>query len=113
MPLFQQRLLRHNGQLAAANRRCFQPLAELGLNLVSSPGSAKAGVLVRLAQAWRFLGALAVLVGDLASDLVRHAADDLAEILGVLSLAIGSGAGHAAPRSGDGPRRRCGAEHRK
>ena len=65
----QQRVLAHNDQHAAANRQRFRAAGVRVLNLLSSPGSGKTALLERLAQAGAPAEAMAVLVGDLATDL--------------------------------------------
>ncbi|MFM8278494.1 MAG: hydrogenase nickel incorporation protein HypB [Cyanobium sp.] len=64
-----QRLLQHNDQLAAINRRRFQAAGVRVFNLLSSPGSGKTALLERLARDGGPDGAMAALVGDLATDL--------------------------------------------
>ncbi|MFN6133950.1 MAG: hydrogenase nickel incorporation protein HypB [Synechococcaceae cyanobacterium] len=65
----EQRLLRHNDQLAAANRLRFQAAGLRAVNLLSSPGSGKTALLECLAQHQAPQGSMAALVGDLATDL--------------------------------------------
>ncbi len=60
------RLLAHNDVQAAANRQRFAAAGVKVVNLLASPGSGKTALLERLAQAAR--GAMAVIVGDLATD---------------------------------------------
>ncbi|MFZ0407878.1 MAG: hydrogenase nickel incorporation protein HypB [Cyanobium sp.] len=60
------RLLAHNEAQAALNRRRFAAAGVTVVNLLSSPGSGKTALLERLAKAGR--GAMAVIVGDLATD---------------------------------------------
>lgn len=70
----EQRLLAHNDQHAAANRRRFRQAGVRVVNLLSSPGSGKTSLLEALAAATRTGqgdgGSLrmAALVGDLATD---------------------------------------------
>ena len=64
-----RRLLEHNDAHAAANRARFDAAGVRVLNLLSSPGSGKTALLERLARDWTDCGAMAVLVGDLATDL--------------------------------------------
>ena len=64
-----RRLLEHNDAHAAANRERFGRAGVRVLNLISSPGSGKTALLERLARDWPDAGAMAVLVGDLATDL--------------------------------------------
>ena len=65
----EQPLLAHNDALAAANRERFDRSGVRALNLLSSPGSGKTALLERLAAEQPNSGAMAVLVGDLATDL--------------------------------------------
>ena len=65
----QQRVLAHNDQHAAANRERFRAAGVRVLNLLSSPGSGKTALLERLARDREPDQAMAVLVGDLATDL--------------------------------------------
>jgi hydrogenase nickel incorporation protein HypB len=65
----EQHLLAHNDALAAANRDRFDRAGVQALNLLSSPGSGKTALLERLAAEQPSAGAMAVLVGDLATDL--------------------------------------------
>lgn len=65
----QQRILAHNDQHAAANRKRFRAAGVRVLNLLSSPGSGKTALLERLARDREHGQAMAVLVGDLATDL--------------------------------------------
>ena len=65
----EQSLLEHNDQLAALNRRRFGDAGVRVINVLSSPGSGKTSLLQRLARDWRPAGAMAALVGDLATDL--------------------------------------------
>jgi hydrogenase nickel incorporation protein HypB len=60
------RLLAHNEAYAAVNRQRFAAAGVKVVNLLASPGSGKTALLERLAQAAR--GAMAVIVGDLATD---------------------------------------------
>ena len=60
------RLLAHNEAHAAVNRQRFAAAGVKVVNLLASPGSGKTALLERLAQAAR--GAMAVIVGDLATD---------------------------------------------
>jgi hydrogenase nickel incorporation protein HypB len=64
-----QRVLAHNDAHAAANRQRFRAADVRVLNLLSSPGSGKTALLERLAGEVGTAGAMAVLVGDLATDL--------------------------------------------
>jgi hydrogenase nickel incorporation protein HypB len=64
-----RRLLEHNDAHAAANRQRFRSAGVRTLNLLSSPGSGKTALLERLASDWSPKEAMAVLVGDLATDL--------------------------------------------
>ena len=61
-----ERLLAHNDAHAAVNRQRFAAAGVRVVNLLSSPGSGKTALLERLAGAAR--GAMAVIVGDLATD---------------------------------------------
>jgi len=66
------RLLEHNDTLAATNRERFHNAGVRVLNLLSSPGSGKTALLERLAAAppqSALPGRMAVLVGDLATNL--------------------------------------------
>lgn len=65
----EQHLLAHNDALAATNRDRFDRSGVRALNLLSSPGSGKTALLERLAAEQPRAGAMAVLVGDLATDL--------------------------------------------
>ena len=65
----QQRVLAHNDRHAARNRQRFQAAGVRVVNLLSSPGSGKTALLERLAQERGEAEAMAVLVGDLATDL--------------------------------------------
>jgi hydrogenase nickel incorporation protein HypB len=67
--ILRQRVLAHNDSHAAANRQRFRTAGLGAVNLLSSPGSGKTALLERLAQDWGEAGAMAVLVGDLATDL--------------------------------------------
>jgi hydrogenase nickel incorporation protein HypB len=67
--ILRQRVLAHNDSHAAANRQRFRTAGLGVVNLLSSPGSGKTALLERLAQGWGEAGAMAVLVGDLATDL--------------------------------------------
>jgi hydrogenase nickel incorporation protein HypB len=67
--ILRQRVLAHNDSHAAANRQRFRTAGLGAVNLLSSPGSGKTALLERLAQGWGEAGAMAVLVGDLATDL--------------------------------------------
>jgi hydrogenase nickel incorporation protein HypB len=67
--ILRQRVLAHNDSHAAANRQRFRAAGLGTVNLLSSPGSGKTALLERLAQDWGEAGAMAVLVGDLATDL--------------------------------------------
>jgi len=60
------RLLAHNDAHAAVNRQRFAEARVTVVNLLSSPGSGKTALLERLARSSR--GAMAVIVGDLATD---------------------------------------------
>ena len=64
-----QRVLAHNDSHAAANRQRFRAAGLGAVNVLSSPGSGKTALLERLAQDWGETEAMAVLVGDLATDL--------------------------------------------
>ena len=64
-----QRVLAHNDSHAITNRQRFQAAGVRVLNLLSSPGSGKTALLERLARDWGEAEAMAVLVGDLATDL--------------------------------------------
>ncbi len=64
-----QRVLAHNDSHAITNRQRFQAAGVRVLNLLSSPGSGKTALLERLASDWGEAEAMAVLVGDLATDL--------------------------------------------
>jgi hydrogenase nickel incorporation protein HypB len=64
-----RRLLEHNDAHAAANRERFVAAGVRAVNLLSSPGSGKTALLERLATDWVDAGPMAVLVGDLATDL--------------------------------------------
>lgn len=64
-----QRVLAHNDEHAAANRQRFREAGVRVLNLLSSPGSGKTALLERLARDRAPGHAMAVLVGDLATDL--------------------------------------------
>ncbi|MEB3256159.1 MAG: hydrogenase nickel incorporation protein HypB [Synechococcaceae cyanobacterium] len=64
-----RRLLEHNEAHAATNRQRFHHAGVRVLNLLSSPGSGKTALLERLARDWGPQEAMAVLVGDLATDL--------------------------------------------
>ncbi len=60
------RLLAHNDAHAAVNRQRFAEAGVTVVNLLSSPGSGKTALLEQLARSSR--GAMAVIVGDLATD---------------------------------------------
>ena len=62
-------LLSRNDHLAAHNREHFQAAGVRVVNLLSSPGSGKTALLERLALEGGEAAAMAVLVGDLATDL--------------------------------------------
>jgi hydrogenase nickel incorporation protein HypB len=64
-----QRVLAHNDSHALTNRQRFQAAGVRVLNLLSSPGSGKTALLERLARDWGEAETMAVLVGDLATDL--------------------------------------------
>ena len=64
-----QRVLAHNDSHAATNRQRFRAAGVRVLNLLSSPGSGKTALLERLASDWGEPETMAVLVGDLATDL--------------------------------------------
>jgi len=61
-----QNLLHRNDALAAANRRRFDQAGVRVVNLLSAPGSGKTALLEQLAG--QTAGAMAVIVGDLATD---------------------------------------------
>ena len=64
-----QRVLAHNDSHAATNRQRFRAAGVRVINLLSSPGSGKTALLERLARDWGEAETMAVLVGDLATDL--------------------------------------------
>jgi hydrogenase nickel incorporation protein HypB len=63
-----EQLLRHNDSHAAANRARFEAADVCVVNLLSSPGSGKTALLERLARDGGNRLAMAVVVGDLATD---------------------------------------------
>ena len=67
--VLERHLLAHNDGLAAVNRQRFDRAGLKAFNLLSSPGSGKTALLERLATHQPTIGPMAVLVGDLATDL--------------------------------------------
>jgi hydrogenase nickel incorporation protein HypB len=63
-----EQLLSHNASHAAANRARFEAAGVRVVNLLSSPGSGKTALLERLARDGGSRLAMAVVVGDLATD---------------------------------------------
>ena len=87
--VLERRLLEHNDDHAAHNRRHFAAAGVPVLNVLSSPGSGKTALLERLAVEWGRDHPMAVLVGDLATD---HDARRL-QAAGVTALQISTGSG--------------------